>query len=148
MKKCGCNKKQTKKSKKRKNTAKKRKYKSRNQIWDKAATVIVGAAKSAGKTIKTSLEQSAERSRTREQNHQRLVDFARKWHLRLDPNVPGRFWVDDYHYIDVNLNDPMSVEAAEKQLVGRIRVGYSPRISSSYRGSVVYPRSETHLWDF
>jgi hypothetical protein len=135
---------------KKKTQLKRRKHNARSQIWGKVAGVITGAARDAGRKIGTAIEKS-EAARDEKNRLEKLrLNFARKYGLKFDRNVPGKFWLDPYHWIYIDFRDPDSVADAERQIRGFVRT--SSRVSSritryddSYRG---FRNSETSLWDW
>jgi hypothetical protein len=137
------NKKQSKKSSKR------RKHKDMPQILTKVGGAIVSAAKSAGHSIQTSLEKSEARRNERNRLQSLRETFARRNHVKMDRDIPGKFWLDPYHSIYVDVTNPQSVQDAEAQIrkfirttPSKIRTDYGHEYPSSLR------RSETMLWDW
>ncbi len=53
--------------------------------------------------------------------------FVRRYNLRADREHPGRYWIDDRSYIDVNLASAESVSAAMKIVTERMA---SPKVQT------------------
>jgi hypothetical protein len=126
-----------------------RKHKNMPQILTKVGGAIVSAAKSAGHSIQTSIEKSEARKNERNRLQSLREAFARRNHVKMDRDIPGKFWLDPYHSIYVDVTNHQSVQDAEAQIrkfirtsPAKIRTEYGNEYQSALR------RSETAMWDW